>query len=280
MDFVLSAIDASPWGLSGYGFAEWAERSPTNSVVALTSYWIDRTRRLLAFEERFAERCLRLRYEDLVTRTDEVLAGVWKLIGVSPPAAPANAAFAAEHDPHGAADHKVWYTRAVHEDSLGRGARVPPQLVTGALRSSVNELAARLEYPLIDDFWGSGDVAPAQPPSDGGEATELVELRILEGQTLAWRGVIDLAAASGTKRSSEPGRTARIVVIERGALAAIRAGSENVGGALRARTVRSYGPWVHDFAGERQTFQRLAAFLADGGDGLLAPDGALGQLLA
>jgi len=284
MDFVMSAIDGSPWGLSGYGFGEWAQRSPTDTVVAMVGYWLDRTRRLLAFEERFADRCLRLRYEDLVANPEAALAGIWQLLAVPPLPEPARAAFAAPHHGHGGADHKVWYTDGIHEESVGRGARVPPQLVTSLLRNSVNELAERLGYATIDDYWGSGGGPPAALDGAAGDDT-LVELRILDGQTLRWNGVIDLAAATAvdggaTARSADaPARTARIVVIERATLAAISAGSENIGGALRARTVRSYGPRVQYYAEESEIFRRLAAFLGAGGGGLLGPDGALTQLL-
>jgi hypothetical protein len=278
MDFVISAIEASPWGLSGYGFAEFAQKSPTDTVLALIAYWLDRTKRLLAFEHRFADRCLRLRYEDLVTRTEESLAGVWELIGVAPPARPANAAFEAPHDPQAAADHKVWYTDDVHEHSLGRGARVPPQLVSGVVRTSVNELAERLEYPQVDDYWGSGGSAPAEAGEQREQCTAgaegLIELRILEGHALHWRGVVDLAGVAQTDAASArcPARTARVVVVERATLAALASGSENIGAALRARNVRSYGPRLRDYAEERELFRRLVAFLAAGGADSALPD--------
>jgi hypothetical protein len=275
MDFVISALEASPWGLSGYGFGEFAQKSPTDDVVALIAYWLDRTRRLLAFEERLPERCLRVRYEDLVTETDAVLDRVWALIGVPAPSErDPSSAFGTPREPQGAADHKVWYTDEVHERSLGRGARVPPQLVSGIVRTSVNELAARLGYPAVDDHWGSGGPAPQTGREAGDTASEdLIELRILEGQTVHWRGHVDLATL--VLETSASGAPARIVVVEREALAAIAEGSENLGAALRARTLRSYGPPIAHYGEERELFQRLQAFLADAVAELLGAPEAL-----
>jgi hypothetical protein len=68
-----------------------------------------------------------------------------------------------------------------------------------------------------------------------------------------------------------------VVVVERATLAAICAGSQNVGAALRARTMRSYGPSPRNFADERATYQRLADFLAVAGAELLGADGRLAR---
>ncbi|MGA2470944.1 MAG: sulfotransferase [Solirubrobacteraceae bacterium] len=290
MDFVMSAIEASPWGLREYGFAEFAEKSPTDNVVALAAYWLDRTGRMLSFEERRPGQCLRLRYEDLVKQPDDVLGDICKLIAVPPAAGLASTAFELPHDPSGAADHKVWYTHAVHEESVGRGARVPPQHLTGALRAAVNELLERLDYPTVDDFWGSGGagarvstgVGKERPERGSRHGSTLVELRILEGHAPLWCGVVDLAAPaptsgeSATAHGPQPGAS-RVVVVERATLAAICAGSQNVGAALRARTMRSYGPSPRNFADERATYQRLADFLAVAGAELLGADGRLAR---
>ena len=66
LDVVASSLEAAIWGLDQYGFATYAQMSPTNPVIALVGYWIERTGALLRFEERHPDRCLRIRYEDLV----------------------------------------------------------------------------------------------------------------------------------------------------------------------------------------------------------------------
>src|ERR1700722_18716042 len=50
MDVVNSGLDASPWGLQGYGFDQFI-RPGANSISTIVSYWIDLTNRTLQFEE-------------------------------------------------------------------------------------------------------------------------------------------------------------------------------------------------------------------------------------
>ena len=98
LDVVASGLEASVWGLDQYGFATYAQMSPTNPVIALVGYWIERASALLRFEERYPDRCLRVRYEDLVADPDAVLATLWSFLEVAPPAAGPDHAFAREPD--------------------------------------------------------------------------------------------------------------------------------------------------------------------------------------
>jgi hypothetical protein len=289
MDFVMNGIEVSPWGLAEYGFAQVAQMSPTDSVIALAAYWVDRTTRMLAFEERFSERCLRLRYEDLVTRTDEVMDGVWQFIGVPPLEGVATTAFEMDHSTYGPADHEIWYTRGVHSESIGRGARVPPDHVTGALRTGVNDLLERLDYSRVSDAWGSGVAAPvevAAPRQDAprAELSAFVELRVLKGHEVLWRRVVDLASFPWTGESADTALVADqpegadlVVAIERDALGEICNATETIGTALRARTVRYYGVLPRYFKDELAVFERLAAFLVTMKAELLDPNGPLGS---
>ncbi|MGO9873607.1 MAG: sulfotransferase family protein [Acidimicrobiia bacterium] len=272
MDFVMSGIEASPWGLDGFGFPQFAAASPTNAVVALVAYWLDRTTRMLMFEKQWPERCLRVRYEDLVTKTDEVVDGIWGFIGVPQVAGAALAAFEQQHDRNGRADHKVWWTRSVHSDSIGNGARVPAGLVVGAVRRNMNELLGTLDYATVGDDWGSGaSASPDEPDREhptGDDDAALVELRVVEGHNVIGRGLIDLAAAAWVhvyvddpRARRLPPQASRVVVAERVALAEICAGTQNVGAALRARAVRYYGPPILGYEDELEIFERLVGFL-------------------
>jgi Sulfotransferase family len=269
MDFVMSGLEASVWGLDTYGFSPYAQMSPTSPVMALIGYWIERTAKMLAFEAQFPERCLRVRYEDLVTRTDEVVASVWEHFGVEPVAGVAESAFEGAHDPFAPADYKIWFTQAVHGDSIGRGARVPPERVAGPLRASVNELLHRLDYATVGDDWGSGGMATAvaaQAP------LSFIELRVLDGHRTLMREFIDLSDRStpGSARPNDPGGSAAcVVVVEQAVLAGICAGSENFGGALRDRTVRYYGAFPQNFSSEKELLDRLTSLFAHRGDELL-----------
>jgi hypothetical protein len=259
MDMVMSGLEASPWGLSEYGFAQVAQLSPTDSVVALAAYWADRTARMLDFEAQAADRVLRVRYEDLVMNTEDVLDGLFTHLGVRP----------LEHVPslgagpariEGPADHTIWYTEAVHDRALGRGARVPPDHVQGPLRSHVNGLLERLGYANVDDAWGSGE-GDASWPKPGELELRLVEgHRVLARERLSGLGPEARAVLGGGAQASRGG----VVAIERCVLARLVSGEENLGAALRARLVRYYGPALRDFTAERALLAPLLTFLRKG----------------
>ena len=265
MDMVLSGLEASPWGLSAYGFEPVAQRSPTDSVVALAAYWADRTARMLDFERRQGARCLRLRYEDLVAAPVLALGRVWEHLGLEPPGDGAGELAGRLDAPGvavGPADHTIWYTDRVHAEAVGRGARVPPDHVVGPLRAQVNELLEALGYGLVDEAWGSGGPGPAGP---GPLEHAALELRVVAGHEVLERRAVPLAA-------DDPAAGA-VVAVEAEALGGLASGRWNLGAALRSRHARYYGPPLGDFAGERRALSALRAYLAEHG-GTLAGIGA------
>lgn len=265
MDMVMSGLEASPWGLSEYGFAQVAQMSPTDSVVALVAYWVDRTTRMLAFEQNFPDRCLRLRYEDLVERTDATLGELWSFLGVAADDISTSRAFSAGHSSLGPADHQIWYTDGIHTDSVGRGARVPSEHVKEPLRANLNSLLAALCYELVDDDWGRGDVEVCKVPTQLAKRNGIAELRILEGHKVVARAVVDLSRPTstvqqeGTEQDLEP--IGFVVAVEKSAVLPICLGTENLGAALRARKIRSYGRLPGNFRDEREVFQAVVSFL-------------------
>ena len=156
MDFIASALEASPWGLADYGFAPFAAQYPGNDVAALARYWLERTSRMLNFESRSGHRTLRIRYEDLVHAPPETMARVWTLLGVEAPDSDPDNALSSPHDAYGNADHLIWYTDKVVETSVGAGARIPADRLAGPLRREVNEALDELGYDSIDERWGAG----------------------------------------------------------------------------------------------------------------------------
>src|SRR5580698_8095355 len=80
MDVIASAIEACPWGLNGYGFDPYVATTPGNAVMAVARFWVDNAAAILAVEDEFADRCLRVRYEDLVTEPESVAAQVFEFL--------------------------------------------------------------------------------------------------------------------------------------------------------------------------------------------------------
>jgi hypothetical protein len=173
MDVIASGIEASPWGLSGFGFDSYAAASPGNAVLALAQFWSDNATAILAAEERFADRCHRVRYEDLVADPEAVADGIFKFLGVPSVPGISQACFGPERELAGRADYKIWHTSRVNTDSVGRGWTIPANLIGPAVTGTVNSLADRLGYVPVGPQWGIAAAPPdlrqprSRPPAAG-----------------------------------------------------------------------------------------------------------------
>jgi protein-tyrosine sulfotransferase len=166
MDMIRSGLDACPWGLSGYGFDQYAGSSPGNAVLALARYWLDHATEIAAFEDQHPDRCHRVRYEDLVTAPEEVAASLFGFLGAAPAPGITESCFTGERERFGPADYKIWATSAITGDSVGRGESVPAGLIPPPITAAVNELAGKLGYLPIDQEWGTPG-RPADPRVPG-----------------------------------------------------------------------------------------------------------------
>ena len=161
MDVIASALEACPWGLVGYGFDPYIAATPGNSVFALARFWLEHTAHIMAVEEDFPDQCLRVRYEDLVEDPDRVMSEVFRHLGIPPVPDIVARCFHADQDNLGAGDYKIWYTNKISGDSVGRGWKIPSNLITAPVLEGINELSGRLGYlPVHADAWGVG----APPP--------------------------------------------------------------------------------------------------------------------
>ena len=131
---------------------------------------------MVEFEARHPGRCLRLRYEDLVTRTDDSMEEVWDLFGVE--GSQWSDAFAGSHDPLAPADYKIWHTRAVHAESIGEGARIPPERLGIPVRDAMNQLLAT-GIPTGRQRLGERGSEPAVGAPDG-----TLEIRVVDGHAV------------------------------------------------------------------------------------------------
>jgi Sulfotransferase family len=171
MDVIASALEACPWGISGYGFEPYASNSPGNSVAAIAHYWADHMTAILEFERAHPEACLRVRYEDLAARPRDAAARIFGFLGVAhdPDIAARFLAEAGSHPP-GPADYKIWSTSQVSTDSIGRGTRIPLGAIPPPLLEVVNGLLGELGYQQVAEDWnhGAADYRPgAGPPAAG-----------------------------------------------------------------------------------------------------------------
>lgn len=168
MDMIASGLEASRWGYGRYGFQPYVERRPDNVVAALGEYWADWAERMMELER--AGRCatVRLTYEDLVSQPHETLVSLFEFIGVDCDARLVDelvaTSLARRHD-DGRQDHKIEFSAAIHEQSVGRGRAIPVSLLGDRLRGRINKLLDELGYAPVGDDWNTGN-GPVRPSQD------------------------------------------------------------------------------------------------------------------
>jgi hypothetical protein len=157
MDVIASGVEASPWGVNGYGFDPYIAETPGNMVFALARFWADYAGVILGAQEQFPEACIRIRYEDMVSDTQSVADQIFRFLGVDPIPDIGRRIFAPERERFGPADYKIWHTSEVTTASVGRGWTVPAGLISPQVRSTINDLCGKLGYLPVDDDWGTAD---------------------------------------------------------------------------------------------------------------------------
>jgi len=223
MDVIASGMEACPWGLNGYGFDPYIATTPGNAVLALARFWADNTAETLMAEERFGERCLRVRYEDLVADPEGTATAIFAFLGVAPaPGISANC-FSAERERFGPADYKIWYTSKITKDSIGRGWSVPVALVAPQVLATMNELVGKLGYLPMDGDWGTSEPPADLRVSSGESAEGKEEKRWSEAAGDLDVSAADEAAAQTAQTGCVSARSQRLASLLRDGLASAEA---------------------------------------------------------
>ena len=151
MDTVMSGIEASQWGFHAYGYASHVH--PTNFVAGLVAHWQAHTAAVLEWEKSHSERCLWVRYEDLVGEPERILTEVFEFLGVRVDLSVLDRALGQRASASGPGDYKVRDTRDISDASLGRGRRVPVRLIPAPLLAATNEALVALGYTELSEEW-------------------------------------------------------------------------------------------------------------------------------
>jgi hypothetical protein len=173
IDVIHSGLEASPWGLMGYGFEQFAGRVGGNNVSALAAYWADHTSRILQFERAHGGRCVRVHYERLVGEPERTAAEIFTFLGVEQVPGISELCFATAHEEAsrpgllGPGDHKIRATTGITAGSVGRGVRIPVELIPPAQLKAVNLLLAELGYTQLDEAWRASPCPPPLLAEDG-----------------------------------------------------------------------------------------------------------------
>lgn len=142
LDAVKSWVES---GLSGAPAPSESGASTTGALTAAVQGWCRRTERLLAFETTFQSRCLRVRYEDLVTAPTDILARIASFLEIRAVPNLHHLAFSLPHD-MGPGDPKINWTSAVETSQIGQGRQLHLEDVPPRLRNRLTGLLETLGY--------------------------------------------------------------------------------------------------------------------------------------
>lgn len=168
MDVIASGVEARPWGdgpqdrQAGFESDSFTAQYPGNTVAAGGAYWLSTVQQIMAFEESEPERCHRVRYEDMVTAPEEITAGIFSFLGVAQVPGITEECFRIRHEGNGPGDRKIWFTKKITTQSMGRGIAVPASRLSFRMREDINQLLEKLDYRTIDDSWNKiiGSIDP------------------------------------------------------------------------------------------------------------------------
>jgi len=148
-DVIASLLEASPYSYGAFGLARYVSRMPENLPLACAMLWQDEVSQISKFEEAHPDRCHCLRYEDMVTNPEEVLADLFRFLGLQiNELSRADIFSQTRRSERG--DYKIWYTSDFDPLSVGRGRVLPLNMIPQEFRERQAELSAALGYESIN----------------------------------------------------------------------------------------------------------------------------------
>lgn len=151
MDVVHSSLN-----LSKYRFlpehVPFVQRNPGNIIAAMTENWLEKTEKLVKFEEKRQARCFRVKYESIVMEPEKTLKSLFNFLGVCWEKDLINRVFKIEHD-NGEGDGRAALSSKIRQDSVGKGAEVPKSGIPDKFLSKIDELLCELGYGNLDNYY-------------------------------------------------------------------------------------------------------------------------------
>jgi protein-tyrosine sulfotransferase len=152
MDVTHSTMECVKLGVMPELASSYVQKHPRNIVAAMVDNWIEKTTMLLEFELAHVRQCLRLKYESLVLDPIETLRAMFVALDLDWHEKLLSAVFSTEHD-QGPGDKKILFTKKISAGSIGRGSTLSREQIPAALLDKMNELLARLDYPIVGPDW-------------------------------------------------------------------------------------------------------------------------------
>lgn len=174
LDTIYSCIEGSRYFFLP-PIKDYTPRYPDSLLAATAQYWIDSATKLMELERRLGRRAYRVRYEDVVIRPAETLAGLFDFLDLPWQADLVDAVYKTPHD-DGHGDLSVRFASGIHRDSIGRGRALPLTMLAAEQRSHMEEIDRELGYlELIAEILSVPAARPrlaAPPASQAAPTTE------------------------------------------------------------------------------------------------------------
>jgi protein-tyrosine sulfotransferase len=196
LDVVASGIEASQWGFQAFGYAPFVARSVDNFVAPLLQHWNSQVWPTIAWAKEHQDISLQVKYEDLVGDTEATLKRIWDFLDVQYVANLPERALADGRASFTAGDYKVAFTDTVHQNVVGRGKRVPLQLIPDQLLQDTNEILQKLGYDRVRP----GN-APKTGPSGADRGRSKAPPELVERLVAAVPSAIERGSATPELRS-------------------------------------------------------------------------------
>jgi protein-tyrosine sulfotransferase len=119
-----------------------------DEVGGYVDRWLETNARIVEFQHTLPDRCLSVRYEDVVIDSRATLSRVFDFIGVPWQPALLDRVFATDHG-RGFGDPKIPFASEIHRDSIGKGASISMRTVSAASLNGVNRLLDQLGYARL-----------------------------------------------------------------------------------------------------------------------------------
>ena len=116
-----------------------------NRTESFIEYWVDKTSSMVAFEARHKEQCFRLKFEELVKGTGNVVQSMFDFLNVPREPELLRNIFLVPHA-QGPGDHKIKRTTSIQADAVGKGGCLSLDAVSRVRMEKANALSGMLGY--------------------------------------------------------------------------------------------------------------------------------------
>lgn len=278
MDVAHSTIECVRLGVMPE-LAPYVLKSPRNIVAAMVDNWVDKTTRLLKFELAHASQCFRLKYESLVLHPSETVGAMFAALRLEWDETLLKAVFSTKHD-QGSGDRKILFTKKISADSIGRGSTLSRADIPAGLLDKMNELLARLDYPIVGHDWDSSPslYRPAKSKVETTEAISGAEEvfgnyipQLLKRERAGLQGIegtckFDVSDGGGTWMLTVRGSEGVLEATERDADCSVRISAGDLLDLVNGRenVIAAFAQGKIHLAGDYQLANKLARLLFGG----------------